>query len=160
MILTRFDAIVWRILDASRAEHPLAPATAPEGRFHHHGQAALYASLTAEGAGIAIARYLRPGDPRPRVILPLAAKLSHVWDLRPEPAPERASVVWQGLRAQGYPSPTWAFSDAARQSEAQAMIYLSRSRPDLAHIVLFDWSVAGSLRQVGPPQPWPHASSS
>ena len=129
-------------------------ATAPEGRFHHSGQKALYASLTAEGAGIAIARYLHPGDP-PRVIVPFALTLACVRDLRTEPGPERASVVWQDLRALGQPSPTWAWSDAARQEGAEAMIYLSRSRPDLAHIVLFHWTVGATIRQSGAPRPWP-----
>jgi len=159
MILSEFDGLVWRILDARRADDPLGPARAPEGRFHHGGQRALYASLSAEGAGIAIARYVADTDP-PRIILPLAARLTAVRDLRDEPDPARASVVWQDGRARGLPSPTWAFSDSARAAGAEAMIYLSRSRPDLAHIVLFDWSAPGALSLAGRARPWPLVGSS
>ncbi|MBB3992610.1 hypothetical protein GGR95_000229 [Sulfitobacter undariae] len=35
---------------------PCATAKAPEGRFHHSGQAAAYASLSAQGAAIATHR--------------------------------------------------------------------------------------------------------
>lgn len=159
MILSDFHGLVWRILDARWADDPLGPARAPEGRFHHSGQRALYASLSAEGAGVAIARYVADTDP-PRIIQPLAARLSAVRDLRAEPDPARASVVWQDGRATGLPSPTWAFSDAARAAGAEAMIYLSRSRPDLAHIVLFDWSAPGALCPAGPARPWSPAGSS
>lgn len=159
MILAPFRGRVWRILDARRADRPYAPAAAPEGRFHHGGQQALYASLSADGAGIAIARYVSPADP-PRVIVPLDVCLARVRDLRLEAAPARASVVWQDIRESGAPSPTWAWSDATRAAGAQAMIYLSRSRPDLAHIVLFDWTGEGTLRQAGPALPWQPAGSS
>lgn len=159
MILSEFRGLVWRILDARRADDPLGPARAPEGRFHHSGQPALYASLSAEGAGVAIARYVTDTDP-PRVIVPLAVRLTAVRDLRAEPDPARASVVWQEGRALGLSSPTWAFSDAARAAGAEAMIYLSRSRPDLAHIVLFDWSAPGALGAAGPVRPWSPTGSS
>lgn len=159
MILAPFRGRVWRILDQRRADRPDAPATAPEGRFHHDGQSALYASLSAEGAGIAIARYVSPGD-LPRRIVPLDVCLARVRDLRLEAAPARASVIWQDIRESGAPSPTWAWSDAARAAGAEAMIYLSRSRPDLAHMVLFDWAAEGALRQAGPALHWPPVGSS
>jgi len=151
--LAPFAGIVWRILDARLAHDPCAAARAPEGRFHHSGQRALYASLTAAGAGVAIARYVRE-NPGPRVIAPLHVDLARVRDLRAEPAPERASVVWQELRASGAPSPTWALSDAARDLGTQAMLYPSRSRPDLTHIVVFDWIAGLTVRPAGPARPW------
>lgn len=49
-----------------------------------------------------------------------------------------ASVVWQDIRASGAIPPTWKISDAARDAGAQAMLYSSRSRPDLAHVVVFE----------------------
>ncbi|SOC05179.1 RES family NAD+ phosphorylase [Rhodobacter maris] len=132
-----FSGTVWRILAAERAGEATAPARHPEGRFHHSGQTALYASLTAEGAGVAIARYLAPGD-GPRVIVPLRVEAARIADHRGEPA---LSVIWQEDRAAtGAPSPTWAFSDAARRAGAQGLLYSSRSRPELAHLVLFDLS--------------------
>lgn len=152
--MTPFDGLVWRILAADRQGDPLGPARAPEGRFHHSGQRALYASLSAEGAGVAIARYVAE-NPVPRIILPLRAHLKTVRDLRAEPDPGRASIVWQDLRAAGAPSPTWSISDGARAAGAEGMIYLSRSRPDLSHIVLFDWTPGLTLAQAGPAEPWP-----
>lgn len=152
--MTRFEGPLWRILAADRAHDPLGPVQAPEGRFHHSGQSALYASLSPEGAGVAIARYVRQDPGTRRVIIPLLARLAHVRDLRTGADPARASVVWQDMRASGAPAPTWAFSDAARQGGAEAMLYPSRSRPDLSHIVLFVWTAGLTLVQAGPAEPW------
>ena len=146
-----FSGTVWRILAADRVEMATAPARHPEGRFHHSGQVALYASLTPEGAGVAIARYL-VGDSTPRVIVPLAICAPRIVDHRGDPA---LSVVWQERRAEtGAPSPTWAFSDAARARGAQGVLYSSRSRPDLSHLALFDLAPE-TLAPAGPAEPWP-----
>ncbi|MCE8547268.1 RES family NAD+ phosphorylase [Ruegeria pomeroyi] len=144
-----FSGTVWRILFADQAGAPTAPARAPEGRFHHSGQKALYASLTPEGAGVAIRRYVGPQNP-PRVIVPLLVTDARLADLRGRP---EVSVVWQDIRATGAPAPSWAYSDAARAEGAQGLLYSSRSRPELSHIVVFD---PGPVRAEGaPPQPWP-----
>ena len=144
-----FSGTVWRIVFADQAGAPTAPARAPEGRFHHSGQSALYASLTPEGAGVAIRRYVGPQDP-PRVILPLLVTSVRLADLRGRP---EVSVVWQDIHEAGAPSPTWTFSDAARAEGAQGLLYSSRSRPELSHIVLFGH---GPVRAEGaPPLPWP-----
>ncbi len=130
-----FSGVVWRAVP--EGQDPLCPATAPEGRFHHAGQFAVYTSLTAEGTKIAIARYLTAADPD-RIIHPLRVDAARVRDLRDE---TEASVVWQDVRATGRAAPTWSFSDDARASGAQALLYSSRSRPDLSHLVIFDPSV-------------------
>ncbi|RBO55140.1 RES domain-containing protein [Rhodovulum sp. BSW8] len=148
-----FKGIVWRILPAERAAAPCAPVQSPEGRFHHSGQAVLYASLTPEGAGVAIARYLGPGAAA-RMIQPLSVSAERLVDLRALPDPTRASVVWQDIRALGSPSPTWAFSDAARARNAQGMLYPSRSRPELTHLVLFD-PAPPLVAPAGEARPWP-----
>ncbi|WP_342586531.1 RES family NAD+ phosphorylase [Leisingera sp. ANG-DT] len=147
--LLNFSGTVWRILFRSQADRPLAPARAPEGRFHHSGQLALYTSLSAEGAGIAIRRYVSSDDP-PRIILPLQVKDIRLADLRGRP---EVSAVWQDIRARGTPSPTWVFSDTARTEGAQGLLYSSRSRPDLTHLVLFG-SGLPVLSLAGPPAPW------
>lgn len=141
-LLIRFSGPVWRLLPRLVAETPAAPAHAPEGRFHHSGQVAAYASLSAEGAAVAIKRYL--GDGVERVLVPMWFDAERVADERGNRA---ASVVWQDIWEGGAPSPTWAFSDAARQAGAQAMLYSSRSRPDLSHVVVFEPSC---LTYVGP----------
>jgi hypothetical protein len=127
-----FDGPVWRLLPATMAGVPAAPAGAPEGRSHHDGQIAAYASLSAEGAIVAIQRYLSDGTER--IFVPMWLKAECVADVRGE---AEASVVWQDVRVDGKPSPTWVISDAARRAGAHAMIYSSRSRPDLSHVVVF-----------------------
>jgi hypothetical protein len=57
-------------------------------------------------------------------------------------------IVWQDLRESG-PSPTWAISDRLRAEGWQAMLYSSRSRPDLTHIVVFDVDVK-RINPAGP----------
>ena len=123
--------MVWRILAQDLAATPSAPAASPEGRFHHSGQIAAYASLSAEGAAVAIKRYL--DQPIARILVAMRLDAERIADERGNPA---ASVVWQGIREAGDPSPTWLISDAARRSGAQAMLYSSRSRPDLSHVVV------------------------
>ena len=145
----RFQGSVFRAVFAGA--DPTAPATGPVGRFHHSGQFAIYTSLTPEGCAVAIARYLRPDDP-PRVVVPLQVQAARLADLRGRP---EVSVVWQDGWADGVPSPTWAVSDAVRAAGAEGMLYSSRSRPDLSHMVLFDPAVI--LGQSRPILPFPNA---
>lgn len=127
-----FDGPVWRLLPATMSSMPNSPAGAPEGRFHHNGQIAAYASLSAEGATVAIQRYLSDGAER--IFVPMWLKAEYVADVRGK---TEASIIWQDLRDEGRSSPTWLISDAARQAGAQAMLYSSRSGPDLSHVVVF-----------------------
>lgn len=128
-----FSGPVWRILPKALANTPNVAAQAPEGRFHHSGQVAAYASLSAEGAAVAIKRYLTDGNPRVLVSMRLDAER-----IADERGNQNASIIWQDIRAAGHPSPTWELSDAAPKAGAQAMLYTSRSRPDLSHVVVFD----------------------
>lgn len=143
-----YSGPVWRILWADRADRPLDGVASTEGRFHHSGQPALYASLTEEGVSVAIRRYVAADDP-PRVVQRYMLDIDGLHDIREE---EGARQVWQGTRATGARSPTWSWSDAARDMGARGMLYRSRSRPDLTHIVLFDWQDA--LRPTGHAMPW------
>jgi len=151
--LTPFSGIVWRILFADYADDPTAPARASEGRFHYGDQAAIYTSLTPEGARVAIRRFLAAGDP-PRVITPLEVSAFRVLDLRRAARNDAGvpptSVVWQGQREQGLRATTWDISDNARRLGAQGILYSSRTRPDLNHLVLFGAPVPGDLLQAAP----------
>ncbi len=154
--LTSFSGVVWRIMFADMADNPQALANAPEGRFHHDAQAAIYTSLTAQGAGVAIHRYLSANDP-PRVIIPLEVKELRVLDLRNPPdtaTPAPTSVKWQEECARGLRASTWDVSDKARKLGAQGILYSSRSRPELSHLVLFGVPVCGGLLQAGSIRPW------
>lgn len=139
MRLNRFTDTVYRLIPAGA--DPLAPAPSDEGRFHHHGQRALYYSLTEEGCAVAMRRYLKPGD-APREIAAIKVSAKRILDLRDPKglAQERGinpSMVWQDIRAKGKRAPTWNLSDTARTALADGMLYASRSRPDLTHLVLF-----------------------
>ena len=138
----QFNGPVWRLLPVSLAKTPAVPAQAPEGRFHHSGQVAAYASLSIEGVAVAMRRYL--GDAEKMVLLPMWLASNQVADERGNP---KASLVWQDIRAAGSTSPTWLFSDAARDAGADAMLYSSRSRPELSHVVVFD---TACLSYIGP----------
>lgn len=143
-LLIRLDIAVWRILPKDLP--PDTPARAPAGRFHHSGQIAASASLSAEGARVAIQRHLNDGVSR--VLVPMWLTASQVVDERGN---RDASVVWQDIHADGQQPPTWAISDAARATGAVAMLYSSRSRADLSHVVVFD---PACLRLVGPATPF------
>lgn len=83
------------------------------------------------------------------MLVPMRLGALTVADVRGDPL---ASVVWQDQRATGKMATTWAISDAARQAGAQALLYSSRSRPELSHVAVFD---ASCLITVGPPEPMP-----
>ena len=56
-------------------------------------------------------------------------------------------MVWQCIYEAGEASPTWLFSDEARDKGADAMLYSSRSWPELSHVVIFD---TACLSYIGP----------
>ena len=91
---------------------------------------------------MAIQRYLSDGHPR--VLIPMRLNAKCIVDERGN---RNASIVWQDIWEAGNPSPTWEFSDAARKTGAQAMLYSSRSRPEISHVVVFD---TGCLTYLGP----------
>ncbi len=148
-MIAEFSGPVWRILFRTQVETPLAPARAPEGRFHHSGQFAVYASLSAEGAGIAIRRYVSQGDPK-RAIQRFWISGARMMDFRGRPD---VSIIWQEFRETGAPSPTWQHSDLARDHGADGLLYSSRSRPDLSHLVLFH-APPDLIRVDGDPCDW------
>lgn len=150
--LRPFSGLVWRIMFAEQLEQICAPVGSPVGRFHHSEQVALYTSCTEEGASVAIKRYLNSDDPE-RIIVPLQVDADCIYDIRKTSFSSQASIVWQGFVEKGEPAPTWEYSNAARKSGAQGMLYASRSRPDLTHLVLFDVST-GLVRQAGDSKAW------
>lgn len=91
-------------------------------------------------------RYLT--DNIERSIVPMQVTAKRVVDERGNPD---VMIVWQDDRAKGLVPATWSVSDAARISGSQAMLYSSRSRPDLSHIVVFDpecLSFVGPVRSM------------
>ena len=138
----QFNGPVWRLIPLSLVNVPSISAQAPVGRFHHSGQVATYASLSVEGVAVAMRGYLDDGVKR--ALVPMWLKSDQVHDQRGNP---EASVIWQDMYACGEPSPTWVFSDTARNAGADAMLYSSRSRPELSHVVVFE---TACLSYIGP----------
>lgn len=150
--LTAFSGIVWRIMFADQLAQACGPVGSPIGRFHHSEQVALYTSCSEEGAGVAIKRYLKSDDPQ-RIIIPLQINADRIHDIRKTDFSKRASIVWQDCVEEGKAAPTWQFSDTARKAGAQGMLYASRSRPELTHLVLFDVST-DVVKQAGDAKAW------
>ncbi len=153
---------LYRIAFARYADAVLDGVVHPEGRFHHSGQPALYASPTQEGAAIAINIYLRPDDP-PRVLIQLQLTGARLADLRdPDTCdtlgidPAWPSVPWAEERAKGQPATSWKASDAVRASGTDGMIYASRRAPERWHVVLFAWNKPGTaqIRVAAEPTAW------
>lgn len=146
--LTELHDRFFRMKFTHEADRVLEPATSPEGRFHHSGQAALYLSETPDGTIIASKRYVRPDDPA-RSIFALSVDARRVLDLRDRAATEHFQVntadrtaQWQDDRAKGLPARTWTISDRVRNLGLDGMFYASRSTPSLNHLVLFRWNDA------------------
>lgn len=162
-MFTALNTTLYRIVFAEFADRVLDGVIHPEGRFHHGGQPAFYASPTPETAAIAIDIYLKPDD-SDRVMVPLALRDARMADLR-DPAtcdaigvdPAWPSVPWADQRAAGQPATSWKASDAVRASGADGMIYASRRAPKRWHVVLFSWNAEGGaqLELDGAPARWP-----
>lgn len=138
MKFTPLDTTAYRLIPAGA--DPLSNAPSVEDRFHHDGQSAIYTSLSPEGCGVAIRRYVGPDD-APREIAQIKVTAQRILDLRDSNLPGDLgvdpSMVWQDIRATGRRSPTWKLSDTTRTAGAQGMLYASRSQPHLTHLVLF-----------------------
>ncbi len=152
----------YRIAFAQYADRVLDGVIYPEGRFHHDGQPALYASPSPETAAIAIDIYLKDND-APRVMIPLAIENAKMADLRdPDTCatlgidPVWPSVPWADQRTAGKPATSWKASDIVRDSGADGMIYASRRAPERWHIVLFRWNQpnAAMIGLGGPQTAW------
>jgi RES domain-containing protein len=161
-MFTHLNAALYRIVFAQHADSVLDGVIHQEGRFHHDGQLALYASPSRQTAAIAIRAYLKEGDPA-RVIVPLALRDASMVDLRdPDTCadlsidPAWPSVLWSEERTAGQAATSWRASDAVRASGADGMIYASRTAPERWHVVLFSWNqpTGAALAVGGVPVPW------
>lgn len=146
------DGFFYRL--KAMAEDILAPAHAPEGRFHRDGQRALYLSQTPEGCLVATKRYT-VASTSARGIFPLRVSRSRVVDLRDRAATDalgidtsHRAIEWQSLRADGLHSPTWDLADRVREVGLDGMLYASRSDPSKTHLTLFRWNEDGTPSQV------------
>ncbi|PJI92825.1 RES domain-containing protein [Yoonia maricola] len=140
------NTTLYRIVFEAFADKVLDGVIHSEGRFHHDGQSALYASPSPETAAMAIDIYLKQDD-APRVMVPLSLSDARMVDLRSTQTchalgvdPAWPSVPWASERAAGAPATSWRASDVARAYGADGMIYSSRRAPERWHVVLFRWN--------------------
>ena len=144
------QGLFWRSVFIGQEAGLLAPARAPQGRWHHSNQRALYLSATPEGCRVALKAYLTPDDP-PRGIYPIDVVCERVIDLRRQEVRDHLGVTlgdihsfWATLHAKGQRPPTWHLSDRLRGMGLDGLLTPSRSRPDLTHLTVFRWNEGGS----------------
>ena len=165
--LHRISGQFWRAIAAERVGQVLEPPEPDSaGRYHRPGQAALYITLEADWATIAIGRYLL-ADGIARVVVPLELDCADVFDQRDPAAcaalgidPTQSQVRWTDELAAGREPPSWQASDAARASGSQGIIDVSRGIAGGWHVCLLAWNEpsAPQVRVAGAPVPcdyWP-----
>ena len=152
----------WRSTFLGNEGQLLEPARAPQGRWHHDGQQALYLSMSPDGCRIALKVYQRTGDPQ-RGIFPVQVSADRIVDLRIADIRKGMAisladihVFWSTMQSEGRVPPTWAISDDLREQGVDGILTPSRSRPDLTHLTLFRWNCenAPTVTAAGSPLPW------
>lgn len=140
----------YRAILASRVAGVLdPPEPGSAGRYHRHGQPALYVTQSADWARIAISGYMRE-DGLPRVIVPVIIGPAQVLDQRDLAAcealgidREASNVNWRPVLAAGGEPSSWRNADAARAVGADGIIDRSRHIPGGWHVTLFHWNALG-----------------
>jgi hypothetical protein len=164
----------YRAIRADRVEHILdAPGPESAGRYHRHGQPALYFTPEHDWAVIALGGYMAE-DGMPRVVVPLEITSAQVLDQHDEQAcvalgivRERSNVRWRLALEKGEEPLSWRNSDVARAVGADGIIDRSRGITGGWHVTLFRWNDMGGpqVRVAGDPVPadyvvsrarWPH----
>ncbi|MCD2178361.1 RES family NAD+ phosphorylase [Rhizobium sp. C1] len=152
----RFCAISGRFYRAVLVERignvldPPAPQSA--GRYHRHGQPALYMSPEPEWAMRAISGYMRE-DGKARVLIPVRVSEAFVLDQHDEALCDRlgidrmqSNVSWRTALEAGGEPPSWRTADLARAAGADGLIDPSRNIPGGWHLDLFRWNDLGGPR--------------
>ena len=151
--LLRVAGRFYRAIRADRVDHVLSPP-APDsaGRYHRHGEPALYLTALPEWATIAVSKYIRE-DGLPRVIVPLDLDGADPLDQRDDAARmaagidrEASGVDWRKALKAGEEPPSWHAADAARATGAAGIIDVSRHIPGGWHVTLFRWNEPGAPR--------------
>lgn len=152
----------YRAILASRLAGVLdPPGENSAGRYHRHGQPALYITQSADWARIAVSGYMRE-DGLPRMIVPVMVSAAQVLDQRDLAAckaldidREASNVSWRPVLAAGGEPPSWRNADAARAVGADGIIDRSRHIPGGWHVTLFRWNALGgpTVSVCGEPVP-------
>jgi RES domain-containing protein len=164
----------YRAIRADRVEHILdAPVPDSAGRYHRHGQPALYITAEHDWAVIALGGYMAE-DGIARVVVPLEITPANVFDQHDEQAcaalgidRDNSNVRWRMALEKGDEPLSWRNSDAARAAGADGIIDRSRGITGGWHVTLFRWNALGGpkVKVAGDPMPadysasrarWPH----
>lgn len=140
----------YRAVLADRVNAVLAaPSPQSAGRYHRHGQPALYTSPEPEWAIRAISGYMRE-DGKARMLVPLLVTEAKILDQHDEALCDRlgidrtqSNVSWRTVLDSGGEPPSWRTSDIARASGADGLIDPSRNIPGGWHLNLFRWNDLG-----------------
>ena len=135
------------------------PDQTSAGRYHRHGQAALYMSPSLEWSRIAVSGYMRE-DGLSRLIVPLQVDDAHVFDQRDRHACAQLGIdrnlsnaSWRQALQDGEIPPSWPIADAARNIPADGIVDISRHIPQGWHLNLFRWNDMGGpqVKVIGEP---------
>jgi RES domain-containing protein len=158
----------YRAIRADRVEHLLdAPLPDSAGRYHRHGEPALYLTAEHDWAVIALGSYMAE-DGLPRVVVPLEITEARVFDQHDEAAcaalginRERSNTRWRLALDEGREPESWANSDAVRAAELDGIIDRSRGISGGWHVALFRWNERGgpNVRVTGDPVVADYAAS-
>jgi RES domain-containing protein len=160
--LLQLSGRFFRAIRSDRVADVLAPpGRQSAGRYHRHGQPALYITQSPEWAAVAVSGYMRE-DGLPRVIVPLTMTAARVFDQRDEIAcaalgidREHSNADWRSALVAGMEPPSWRNSDKARAIGADGIIDRSRHIAGGWHITLFRWNEMGGpeITVCGDPMP-------
>jgi RES domain-containing protein len=150
----------YRAVRADRVDQVLDPP-APEsaGRYHRHGEPALYITAQHDWAVIALGRYMAE-DRVPRVVVPLEISDARLFDQHDQAAcgmlgidRDASNLPWRLALEQGREPASWANSDAARKVGVDGIIDRSRGISGGWHAALFRWNDLGGpkVRVAGDP---------
>jgi RES domain-containing protein len=140
----------YRAVLSERVEDVLEPPSSQSaGRYHRHGEPALYMSPEPEWAIRAISGYMRE-DGKGRMLVPLLVTEAMVLDQHDETLCDRlgidrtaSNLSWRTVLEAGGEPPSWQTSDIARASGADGLIDPSRNIPGGWHLDLFRWNDLG-----------------
>lgn len=143
----RISGRFYRAVRVDRIEAVLNPPGADSaGRYHRHGQPALYITTEPDWAVIALGGYMAE-DGLPRAVVPLEISAAAVFDQRDEAAcralgidPDHSDVRWRLALEKGEEPLSWKASDAARAAGTDGIIDRSRGIVGGWHVALFCWN--------------------
>ena len=151
----------YRTISVNQSDRVLEPpASQSAGRYHRHGQRALYMSPSLDWARMAVSGYMRE-DMKPRFVFTVDVTGARVFDQRSQSACRIAGIdrdlsnrPWRAALKAGTEPDSWQVADKVRGLDADGLVDVSRHIPGGWHLVLFKWNEFGGpkLRVSGGPE--------